>query len=100
MSDLNEDERQALLAAMYDIDDDGEEEKPAGPKVERPNGIMNMPLMSSKIRKLEETVEAQARALKRAETRIRRLEQQNNVLTKGLNAVDSELDNKLDRRTF
>lgn len=93
MSD-NED----LYSAMYQSD-----EEDSAPSSDTPNkptpdrGIMNMPQMSSEIRKLKQTIEDQSRLIKRLENRIRNMERHSKSLSGNIDGLYSEIDNKMDR---
>ncbi|RYD81405.1 MAG: hypothetical protein EOP84_11065 [Verrucomicrobiaceae bacterium] len=93
---MSDSEESLRLALMYQSDDDEEvaEEKP---KQDRPYGIMNMPAMSSAIRKMQETIDAQDRVIKRLNQRIRNLERQSGNLTREINQIGSEMESKVDR---
>lgn len=103
MSGINQN-RDALLAAMYDSGPEDEDVaeavpgQPAAPAPERPGGIMNMPAMSAAIRRMQTTIEEQDRLIKRQAQRIRNLERQSNRHTQEINRLDTEMDTKVDRR--
>lgn len=99
MSDIDPN-KAAYLAAWLEDEPEEEEVKPDAPKVERPHGIMNMPLMSSKIRKMEEIIAEQERMIKRLTQRVKNLERTATNISRQVSALDGEMDNKLDRRTF
>lgn len=97
----DEEERRALLAMMYDRDEDGSPTSGAPAPGDTPrsnqNVVLNMFQMSAQFRRLEKMVEDQARQIRRLEGDVRRL-------THGLGNVTrttrTELDNKIDRRDF
>jgi hypothetical protein len=91
MSD-NED----LYAAMYQDEDDAPVVAP-GEKPVPDRGIMNMPQMSSEIRKLKQIIEDQERTIKRLVNSVKRLERQSNHIAGHINDLSHDLDGKMDR---
>lgn len=93
---MSDSEESMRLALMYQSDED-EEVVDDKPKPDRGYGIMNMPAMSASIRKMQETIEAQDRVIKRLNQRLRNLERQQGNLTREINQMGTEMESKVER---
>ncbi|RYD85316.1 MAG: hypothetical protein EOP84_02875 [Verrucomicrobiaceae bacterium] len=96
MADDTEYDYQTLMGLMYDVEEPAEEPTEKGPAPKNP--IMNMATISHKMYRMEKTIEDQDRFIKRLQQRLRNLERANGTITRNLNQMGSDLDNKLDKR--
>lgn len=88
-------DKDALLALMYDPDPAPDPVERKGPAPANP--IMNMATMSHKMYRLEKVIEEQERTIKRLQQRLRNLERDSGKVTRVINDMGRELDNKIDR---
>lgn len=86
----------AVLALMYQDEDDSgspQQERASTPQT----GIMNMAVMSSMIRRLEQRLEDQERHIRRLETRLRYAERFAGGHKSDINDLKRDIDGKMDR---
>lgn len=96
----NDDERQALLASMYDNDGepvDSGSRQPLGQPNHNVNTAMNMVQLTAYVRRLEKTVEEQGRRIRHLEGIVQRV---SHSLRNTQTTVRTELDQKINRRDF
>lgn len=85
-----------LLAAMYDDEDDAASVKP---ETTATTGIMNMPALTSAVRRLEKQNAEQARTIRKLELQVKSLMRYVRSSAQDIHRLEIDLDGKIDRHT-